>query len=124
MDLAILKKKISTYKTSTGKLTRVPDELAYEILKAWEQWTGTASSFYSEIDVKAAKMASVIGRAKKLQREGFFPADDFKEIKIDSASGQVLELAPCSGVEIVWDNGKIIRFSQVDLLLDFLRKAA
>ncbi len=124
MDLAILKKKISTYKTSTGKLTRVPDELAYEILKSWEQWTGTASSFYSEIDVKAAKMASVIGRAKKLQREGFFPADDFKEIKIGSASGQVLELSPCSGVEIVWNNGKIIRFSQVDLLLDFLRKAA
>ena len=124
MDLAILKKKISTYKTTTGKLTRVPDELAYEILKSWEQWTGTASSFYSEIDVKAAKMASVIGRAKKLQREGFFPADDFKEIKIDSASGQVLELTPCSGVEVVWDNGKIIRFSQVDLLLDFLKKAA
>lgn len=124
MDLAILKKKISTYKTTTGKLTRVPDELAYEILKSWEQWTGTASSFYSEIDVKAAKMASVIGRAKKLQREGFFPADDFKEIKIDSASGQVLELTPCSGFEVVWDNGKIIRFSQVDLLLDFLKKAA
>jgi hypothetical protein len=124
MDLAILKKKISTYKTTTGKLTRVPDELAYEILKSWEQWTGTASSFYSEIDVKAAKMASVIGRAKKLQREGFFPADDFKEIKIDSAFGQVLELTPCSGVEVVWDNGKIIRFSQVDLLLDFLKKAA
>ena len=124
MDLAILKKKISTYKTTTGKLTRVPDELAYEILKSWEQWTGTAGSFYSEIDVKAAKMASVIGRAKKLQREGFFPADDFKEIKIDPASGQVLELTPCSGVEVVWDNGKIIRFSQVDLLLDFLKKAA
>ena len=124
MDLAILKKKISTYKTSTGKLTRVPDELAYEILKSWEQWTGTASSFYSEIDVKSAKMASVIGRAKKLQREGFFPADDFKEIKIDPTSGQVLELSPCSGVEIVWENGKIIRFSQVDLLLDFLKKAA
>lgn len=103
MDLAILKKKISTYKTTTGKLTRVPDELAYEILKSWEQWTG---------------------RAKNLQREGFFPADDFKEIKIDSASGQVLELTPCSGVEVVWDNGKIIRFSQVDLLLDFLKKAA
>lgn len=124
MDLAILKKKISTYKTKTGKLTRVPDELAYEILKSWEQWTGTAGNFYSEIDVKAAKMASVIGRAKKLQREGFFPADDFKEIKIDSDSGQVLELAPCSGVEILWDNGKIIRFSKVDLLLDFLKKVA
>jgi hypothetical protein len=69
-------------------------------------------------------MAAVIGRAKKLQREGFFPADDFKEIKLDSDSGQVLEQSPCSGVEVVWGNGKIIRFSHVDLLLDFLKKAA
>ena len=123
MDLAILKKKISTYKTATGKLTRVPDELAYEILKAWEGWTGTAASFYSEIDVKSAKMASVIGRAKKLQREGFFPADDFKEIQLSSGTGATLD-TPCTGLEIVWNEGKIIRFSQVDLLVEFLKKVA
>ena len=124
MDLAVLKKKISSYKTSSGRLTKVPDELAYEILQAWEQWTGAASGFYSEIDVKAKKMASVIGRAKKLKREGYFADTDFKEIKLDSSTGQIMEFSPCSGVEVVWDNGKIIRFSQVDLLLDFLKKAA
>ena len=124
MDLAILKKKISSYKTSSGRLTKVPDELAIEILYAWEQWTGAASGFYSEIDVKAKKMASVIGRAKKLKREGHFPDLDFKEIKIASESGRTVEAGPCSGVEILWDNGKIIRVSQVDLLVDFLKKAA
>ncbi len=124
MDLTVLRKKISSYKTPQGKLTKVSDELIMEILIAWEQWTGSAGSFYKEIGVSQTKMASVIGRAKKLRREGHFPAADFKEIKIDSASGQVIEMSPCSGLEIVWDNNKIIRLSQVDLLVDFLKKAA
>lgn len=124
MDLAVLKKKISSYKTPTGKVTKIPDELVMEILHCWEQWSGPAGSFYSEIGVSGNKMASVIGRAKKLKREGHFPDSDFKEIKIDSESGRILETGPCSGVEIIWNNGKLIRFSQVDLLIDFLKKAA
>lgn len=124
MDLAVLKKKISSYKTPAGKVTKIPDELIMEILHCWEQWSGPAASFYSEIGVSAKKMASVIGRAKKLKREGHFIESDFKEIKIDSESGRILETGPCSGVEIIWNNGKVIRFSQVDLLIDFLKKAA
>lgn len=69
-------------------------------------------------------MAKLMGKAKKLKREGRFPESEFKEIKINSESGQIIESAACSGVEIVWDNGKPIRFSQVDLLVDFLKKAA
>ncbi len=124
MDLTVLKKKISSYKTPTGKVTKVPDELIIEILHAWEQWTGPAAGFYAEIGVSAKKMAGIIGRGKKLKREGHFPEADFKEIKLDSATGQLMELFPCSGVELVWEGGRIIRFSQVDLLLDFLKKVA
>ncbi len=62
--------------------------------------------------------------AKKLKCEGHFTESDFKEIIIYSESGKIVEAGPCSGVEIIWDNGKIIRFSQVDLLVDFLKKAA
>lgn len=124
MDFTVLKKKISSYKTASGRVTKVPDELVMEILHAWEQWTGPAASFYAEIGVSAKKMARVLGRAKKLKREGHFPESEFKEIKLDSSSGQIMELPPCSGVELVWESGRVIRFSQVDLLLDFLKKVA
>ena len=125
MDLAVLKKKISSYRTEGGHLTKVTDELAMEILCAWEQWTGPAKGFYVAIGVSQHKMAVIIGKAKKLRREGHFPAEDFKEIKVaESGIGSVVNLPPCSGVEIAWDNGKLIRFAQVDQLIDFLKKVA
>jgi len=124
MDLTILKKKISSYKTPTGKLTKVPDDLVMDILRAWEQWTGPALGFYAEIGVSSKKMAGIIGRGKKLKRDGYLHDSDFKEIKIDSSSGQIVEFPPFSGIELLWDAGKVIRFSQVDMLLDFLKKVA
>jgi hypothetical protein len=124
MDLSILKKKISSYRTEKGSLTRVPDELAMEILFFWEQWTGPAASFYQAISMNPKKMASVLGHAKKLKRDGF-GVSEFKELQIASGEGpNVLPLTPCNGAEVIWNDGKIIRFSQVDLLLEFLKKAA
>jgi hypothetical protein len=121
MELEVLKKKISSYRTEGGHLTKVSDELLIEILLAWEQWTGPTKGFYSAIGVHAKKMASIIGKAKKLRREGF-PGDGFKEIKVASAA----EFAggPCAGIEVAWEGGKLIRFQQVDQLVDFLKKAA
>lgn len=125
MDLEILKKRISSYRTPKGRLTKVPDELLAEVLLAWEQWTGPASGFYSALGTDSRKMAGFIGRAKKLKREGFFPEDAFKEIKIsESQSGSVVPACIGGGIEIVWDNGKIIRFPQVESLIDFLKKVA
>lgn len=122
MDLEILKKRLSSYRTPKGRITRVPDELLVDILVAWEQWTGPASGFYAALGADHRKMAGLIGRAKKLKREGFFPEESFKEIKIsDALTGAH---APCQGMEIAWDNGKLIRFSEVDLLVEFLKKVA
>src|ERR1039458_10626839 len=116
MDLEILKKKVSTFKGEGGRVRITDDSLLLEILSEWEHWTGPAEGFYKSIGISSKGISSIIGRAKKLRREGF-PTDGFKEIKITepSASG------PCSGLEIVWDNGKLIRFTQVDQLVDFLR---
>jgi hypothetical protein len=125
MDLELLRKKISSYKTSKGRLTRVPDELAIEILHSWERWSGPASGFYSALEVDFRKMASVLGRAKKLKREGHIISEsDFKELTIDTDSGQVVESRPCQGIEVLWGTNKIVRFSQIDQLLEFLKKAA
>ena len=118
MDLAIIKKKLSSYKSTTGKVTRVPDELTIEIILAWEQWTGPASGFYSAIGVSHTKMASIIGRGKKLRREGHIVDSDFKEVHVES------DTAPTSGcgIELVWSNNKVIRFGDHKMLINFLNE--
>jgi hypothetical protein len=123
MDLEILKKKISSYRTEGGHLKKVPDELAMEVLGAWEQWTGPAKEFYVAIGVSQYKMASVLGRAKRLKRDGHFPVEDFKEIKIAPVppTGEVSGL--CT-IEIHWEGKQVIRFALVDQLVDFLKKVA
>jgi len=119
MDLEVLKKKISTFRGDGGKVRITDDMLLLEILSEWEKWTGPADGFYKAIGVSAKGMGSIIGRAKKLRREGF-PAQDFKEIKVSDS----VSLSPCTGIEMVWDNGKLIRFPQVEHLIDFLKKVS
>lgn len=124
MDMEVLKKKISTFRGDGGRVRITDDQLLMEILLAWEEWKGPSKEFYRAIGVSQTGMASIIGRAKKLRREGQFPAEDFKEIKIDSASDSSGALGTCSGIELTWENGKIIRFPQVEQLVEFLKKVA
>lgn len=74
---------VSSYRSDSGRVRKVSDELLLEILHAWEQWTGPARGFYTALGVSAKGISSIIGKAKKLKREGF-PTGDFKEIKIDA----------------------------------------
>jgi len=124
MDLSVLAKKISSYRSPKGQVRNLPNELLGEILHAWEQWTGSGVGFYSAIGVNQKKMAKIMGKAKQLKRDGAFDGLSFTEVVLDQDSGQVIELPPCSGVELVWEGGRIIRFSRVEMLLDFLKKAA
>ena len=126
MDNVTLKKKLSTYLTTKGYLKNVPDELLFEVLIAWENWTGSTKEFYQSIGFTSAKLAGIVGKAKRLKREGYFGTGDFKEIKLESpeAMNRPSSAGPCQGAEVTWTDGKIIRFSQVDLLLEFLKKAA
>jgi hypothetical protein len=123
MDLDVLKKRISTYRTVGGQVRVKDPALLMEILLAWEQWTGPATGFASALGVHRKVIPTLIGKAKKLRREGQFPAEEFKEIKIEgqAAAGGG---APCVGIELGLTDGKVIRFPQVDSLLEFLKKAA
>jgi hypothetical protein len=123
MDLEILNKKVSSYRDNDGKVRKVSDELLLEILAAWEQWTGPAKGFYTALGVSSKGISSIIGKAKKLKREGF-PSGEFKEIKMDGAESPSIPPGPCTGIELCWNEGKVIRFPQVDQLLEFLKKAA
>jgi hypothetical protein len=49
MDIEVLKKKISTYKSLSGRVGKLSDDLLYEVLTAWENWSGSRLSFYSAI---------------------------------------------------------------------------
>jgi len=123
MDLAVLKKRISSFRTDGGYVKNVSDEVLGEILCAWESWTGPTSGFSSSIGVSHKGISCLIGKAKKLRREGAFPESEFKEIKIvDNVVG--FPSAPCTGIELAWENGKLIRFTEVSQLVDFLKKIA
>ena len=124
MDLTVLSKKISSYRSPKGQVRNLPHELLAEILHAWEQWNGPSAGFYKALGVDFRKFGSSMGKAKQLKRDGAFDGLNFTEIVIDEESGQIKESFPCSGIELVWSNGKIIRFPQVEVLIEFLKKAA
>lgn len=124
MENGILKKKLSIFRTPKGKLTRVSDDILVEVLQTWEQWPGTSSDMAKDLGLTMRQLVILVEKAKRLIRDGGYVLSEFKEIKIESDSGRIVETGPCSGVELIWNNGRIIRFSQVDLLLDFLKKAA
>jgi hypothetical protein len=124
MELEILKKKVSTFRGEGGRVVGVSDDLLLEILHAWEQWTGPASGFYTALGISSKGIASIIKKGKRLKREGF-PSGDFKEIKIEGGSAPAgLSSGPCTGIELGLTDGRVIRFPQVDQLLEFLKKAA
>ena len=126
MDPSHLKKKLSVYVTDKGQLRNVSEELHYEVLCAWELWTGSSIDFYRALGFTSRQMAAFIGKAKKLKREGRFGDMGFKAVTVEelptASSGQ--SVGPCGLVEIVWKNGQLIRFSEVAAALDFLKKAS
>lgn len=120
MDMEVIKKKISTFRGDGGRVRITDDQLYMEILMAWEQWKGSSKEFYKAIGVSKTGMAGIIGKAKRMRREGHFPAEDFKEIKIEGGSSP---RGTTHNIEIIWSGGQVIRFNQVDDVVDFLKKA-
>lgn len=126
IDHTVLRKKLSTYRSAKGQIRNVPAEVLGEVLAAWESWTGTSKDFYSSVGFSQKQMAGVIGKAKKLKREGHFPAEEFQEIQLGGGAQASGGGAGCGGVgiELSWSEGRIIRFCQVEQLVEFLKKAA
>jgi hypothetical protein len=126
MENQILKKRLNTYKNENGKLRNVSEEVLFEFLRSYEQWTGTAKEFYRDISLSKMQFTALMKKSKQLNRDGrFSEASEFKEIQVEGGSvqGGVGSGAPC-GIEICWDQGKVIRFAQVEQLVDFLKKVA
>ncbi len=125
MENGTLKKKLSTYVSDKGYLKGVSDDILYEVLVAWENWTGSSPEFYRSLGFSFRQMAGLIGKAKKLKREGYFGSAEFKPVRVEGSSAPAANGdMPCAAIEIIWKNGQVIRFSGVDYLLDFLKKSA
>ena len=127
MDLGVLKKKLSTYVSESGRLRNVSEDLLYEVLCSWEEWTGTATEFYREIGFSQKQMAKLIGKAKKLKREGHFGSESFKEVHVEGyqeiGSGDETYLSSPM-IELKASAGSLIRFPQVSQLVEYLKQAS
>jgi hypothetical protein len=119
-DLAILKKRLSTYRTPKGQIRAVSDEVLVDLLRGWESWPGTSKEFYQLLGSNKSQIGALMKKAKKLSREGRYPSEEFKEIQVD---GMGKGAAGSFGMEMLWEGGRVIRFSKVDHLLEFLQKA-
>lgn len=117
MELTVLKKRLNTYKSSKGKLTRIDDEVVMEVLRAWENWQGKTAALYRELGLSKMQMVRMIQKAKELVKKGVITGD-FKEIRVAPAA--VVESG--DKIELIWDNGRQIRFSVVSQLIEFLRE--
>ncbi|MDQ3230553.1 MAG: hypothetical protein M3Q07_01940 [Pseudobdellovibrionaceae bacterium] len=129
MNLAILKKKLSVYRDQGGSIKNVSDELLYELLVSC--WEGTPKDFYSALGSSSKQMAGVIGRAKRYKREGRFGSSEFKEVMVEGQNpehaiggGLAAPAKPCNVIELVWPDGRIARFSDLDRFLEFMKRTA
>jgi hypothetical protein len=121
MDNAVLKKRLSTFRNDKGRYSKISDDVIVDVLRAWETWAGSARDLQRELGLSKMQLATVIQKGKKLVKKGHLAGSgEFKELKLDSLVGASSALP----IEVNWDKGKVIRFSQVDALVDFLKKVA
>ena len=122
METAILKKRLNTFKCSKGTLREVSSEVVMDVLRGWESWPGKTSDYYRELGLSKMQMVTMIQKAKKLVKSGAVTESEFKEIAIP-ASGAV-PIGSGGGIELQMDTGRLVRFFQVDHLVEFLKKSS
>ena len=117
METNVLKKRLNTYKSGKGNLTRVDDEVVMEVLRAWEQWQGSTADLYRELGLTKMQLVTMIQKGKRLVKKGAVTGSDFKEIKISPETNESRDK-----IELSWDRGRTIRFSTVNQVIEFLEK--
>lgn len=131
MDLTIIKKKLEAYVLPNGIIKNPSSEVLFEILKCWEQWNGSIMEFATGLKVTRRQLGTILEKAKKLQREGKFEAYSVANINEDSSPVHNesvlpfnLKFATPMDIELSIEGGRVVRFAKIELLLEFLKKAA
>jgi hypothetical protein len=79
--------------------------------------------FAREVGISSAQLGIIIKKGRKLIKSGVVAESDFKQIAVQPSSA--VGGNECDGgIVMKWEKGKIIRFSRVDQLVDFLKKVA
>jgi hypothetical protein len=120
MEIGVLKKKLTSFRSKDGKLKKVPGELLVAVLRAWEAYTGPMPEFSKEVGLRLSQLGPLIHRARLYAKNTVQGAEDFTEI-------QVTENTPASAdsmIELSWEKGKTIRFRRTEELVEFLKKVA
>ena len=120
MDFETLRKKLDAFKTPGGSYKNIKSELLVELLRAWEEHRGPSTALAKQLGMKAGQLARQIREARKAAacEDGVDPA--FQALQVQTPAEGL------RGLEIVlsWGGDKVVKFPTVDLLVDFLRKAA
>lgn len=120
MDNGVLRKRLNTYKTGKGgRLSRVSDEVVMEVLRTWENWPGTAADLYRDLGLSKMQLVTMIQKAKRLVKSGVIPEPEFKEVKV---VGGPTGSANASGITMKLGKDRMVRFSEVDQLVEFIKK--
>lgn len=125
MDLLILKKKLDGFRTSNGSIREVSPEVLWELRQAWESFTGPSDEFRSELGIQSGTLRNLLIASKKLNHvmasAGSMGLSEQDREPVSEGKYQ----SSASALELVYDRGeKIIRFPNVDTLIDFLKRAA
>ena len=120
MEFAVLKKKLTSFRSKEGKLQKVPGELLIAVLRTWEAYTGPMTEFSKEVGLRHSQLGPLIHRARLYAKSSVQGTEDFTEVKVSEGVPQSSE----SMIELSWEGGKIIRFRRTDELVDFLKKVA
>jgi hypothetical protein len=133
VDMLILKKKIDGYRDSGGSIKNVPPELLLELRQSWEHYTGSSDEFRSELGVRAGTLRNLLKESKKLNH--VLASAGAVGLAVGSGDGEGSSAqiashsegngAASSTLILTFDNGsKAIHFPNVDLLIDFMKRAA
>jgi len=142
MDLLILKKKIDGYRLANRCIKKLPPELLLELRQTWENFSGDQDEFRSKLGLRIGTLRNLLVESKKLNHaissstaiglpHNGLPLVELGNLQgqedlSESGMGATPKTSPANhGLELVFDDGnKIIRFPNVDLLIEFLRKVA
>jgi hypothetical protein len=123
METAIIKKRLNTFKSAKGSLANVSSDVVMEVLRGWESWPGTSADYYREIGLSKMQLTAMIKKGKNLVKSGKVTESEFKEISVPVAGAGSTGFDG-NAMELRLDGGRLIRFSQVDHLVDFLKKSS
>jgi len=122
MEAAVIRKRLNTFKSAKGKLTKVSDDVVMEVLRGWEGWSGSTADYFREIGITKQQLAVLIKKGKKLVKSGKVMESEFKEIGV-SAMGETV-VSNGVGMELRLEGNRTVKFAQVDQLIEFIKKTS